>query len=225
VTESVVSQILTELDGMEELKNVTILAATNRPDMLDDALLRPGRLERHIYVPAPDEESRRKIFEVYLGGDTGDIIAKDVDIELLVKKTEGYVGADIEALVREAKMSAMRDFIILMGTRNEQERKEAIKNVMLTNVHFNAALLKVKGSLDRDALEKSERQSWEMLYNQDQRTVLEKALSAINRSGMARKKIDEQLIADLRKATYQWKKDFTEITKLTAGLEKNIDKK
>jgi len=225
VTESVVSQILTELDGMEELKNVTILAATNRPDMLDDALLRPGRLERHIYVPAPDEESRRKIFKVYLGGDTREIIAEDVDIGLLVKKTEGYVGADIEALIREAKMSAMRDFIVLMGTRTEPERKESIKNVMLTNVHFNAALLNVKGSLDRDALEKSERQSWEMLYNQDQRAVLEKALSAINRSGMARKKIDEQLIADLRKATYQRKKDFSEITKLTAGLEKNIDKK
>ena len=60
VTESVVSQILTELDGMEEIRNVTVLAATNRPDMLDDALLRPGRLERHIYVPAPDEEKPQK---------------------------------------------------------------------------------------------------------------------------------------------------------------------
>src|SRR5512139_957492 len=98
VTESVVSQILTELDGMEELKDVTVLAATNRPDMLDDALLRPGRLERHIYVPAPDEESRRKIFEVYLGGETTTILAKDVDMDLLVKQSEGYVGADIESV-------------------------------------------------------------------------------------------------------------------------------
>jgi len=225
VTESVVSQILTELDGMEELKNVTVLAATNRPDMLDDALLRPGRLERHIYVPAPDEESRRKIFEVYLGGETENILAKDVDIGVLVKKTEGYVGADIEALVREAKMAAMRDFIIVMGTRNEQERKDAIKNVMLTSTHFDDAILKVKGSLDRDALEKSERQSWEMLYNQDQRTVLDKSLAAMNRAGLARKKIDEKVISDLRKATYQRKKDFGEIAKLTGELEKNIDKK
>ena len=145
VTESVVSQILTELDGMEELKNVTILAATNRPDMLDDALLRPGRLERHIYVPAPDEESRKKIFDVYLGGETGNILAKDVDIDALVKKTEGYVGADIEALVREAKMAAMRDFIVQMGGRSEQERKDAIKNVMLTKAHFDAALLEGEG--------------------------------------------------------------------------------
>ncbi len=225
VTESVVSQILTELDGMEELKNVTILAATNRPDMLDDALLRPGRLERHIYVPAPDEESRTKIFEVYLGGDTGDILAKDVDIDVLVRQTEGYVGADIEAVVREAKMAAMRDFIIQMGTRNEQERKDAIKNVMLTRAHFEAAVLKVRGSLDRDALENSERQAWEMLYNQDQRTILDKALSSLNRAGMSSKKIDDKIIAGLRTATYQRKKDFGEITKLTEELEKKVNQK
>lgn len=225
VTESVVSQILTELDGMEELKNVTILAATNRPDMLDEALLRPGRLERHIYVPAPDEESRRKIFEVYLGGETGNILAKDVEIGELVRQTEGYVGADIEALVREGKMAAMRDFIIQMGSRNEQERKDAIKNVMLTKAHFDAAVSKVKGSLDRDAIEKSERQAWEMLYNQDQRTILEKASSAINRAGLVQKKIDESLIGDLRKATYQRKKDFAEIAKLTEDLEEKYSTK
>jgi transitional endoplasmic reticulum ATPase len=193
--------------------------------MLDEALLRPGRLERHIYVPAPDEESRRKIFEVYLGGETENILAKDIDIEALVKKTEGYVGADIEALVREAKMSAMRDFIILMGTRNEQERKDAIKNVMLTKAHFDAAVSKVKGSLDRDAIEKSERQAWEMLYNQDQRTILEKASSAINRAGLMRKKIDGPSLSDLRKATYQRKKDFAEITKLTEALEERNNTK
>jgi transitional endoplasmic reticulum ATPase len=223
VTESVVSQILTELDGMEELKNVTILAATNRPDMLDEALLRPGRLERHIFVPAPDEESRRKIFEVYLGGETENILAKEVDIDSLVKQTEGYVGADIEALVREAKMAAMRDFIILMGTRNEQERKDAIKNVMLTQAHFDAAVSHVKGSLDRDALEASERQAWEMLYNQDQRAVLEKASAAISRALLVQKKPESAIISDLRKATYLRKKDFAEITKLTKALEKKND--
>jgi len=222
VTESVVSQILTELDGMVELKNVTILAATNRPDMLDDALLRPGRLERHIYVPAPDAEGRRKIFDVYLGGETGNILAKDVDIGSLVRKTEGYVGADIEALVREAKMAAMRDFIILMEARTELERKDAIKNVMLTPVHFDAAILKVKGSLDRDALEKSERQSWEMLYSQDQRNILEKALSFINRADLTQKEQNEPLLSDLRTATYQRIKNFAEITKLTDSLEKKI---
>ena len=224
VTESVVSQILTELDGMEELKNVTVLAATNRPDMLDDALLRPGRLERHIYVPAPDEESRKKILEVYLGGETGGILAKDVDADALVKQTEGYVGADIEALVREAKMAAMRDFIVQMGDRNEQERKDAIKNVMLTKAHFDAALLQVRGSLDQDAIEKSERQAWEMLYNQDQRTILDKALMAVARARIGHKKADEKAIADLRRMTFARKKDFAGITALTESLEKKLGK-
>ncbi|MFA5268823.1 MAG: CDC48 family AAA ATPase [Methanoregula sp.] len=220
VTESVVSQILTELDGMEELKNVTILAATNRPDMLDDALLRPGRLERHIYVPAPDEESRRKIFDVYLGGETGKILAKDVDIEALVKKTSGYVGADIEALIREVKMAAMRDFIIQMEGKSEQERKDAIKNVMLTKAHFEKALLKVKGSLDAEAIEKSERQSWEMLYNQEQRELLNKAAMLVTGSGPGRRKPDEKAVQELRGLTFARKKDFTAISKMTDAFEK-----
>ena len=225
VTESVVSQILTELDGMEELKNVTVLAASNRPDMLDDALLRPGRLERHIYVPVPDEESRRKIFEVYLGGETSTILAKDIDAEQLVGETEGYVGADIEALVREAKMAAMRDFVVAMGTKSEPERKEAIKNVMITRAHFDAALAKVRGSLDRDAMEKSEFQAWEMLYNQDQRTILEKTLDVINRAAAMPKKIDESMVTDLRKAVFRREKAFPELKKLTEALERKMEKR
>jgi transitional endoplasmic reticulum ATPase len=209
---------------MEELKNVTILAATNRPDMLDDALLRPGRLERHIYVPAPDEESRKKIFDVYLGGETGNIVAKDVDIDVLVKKTTGYVGADIEALVREAKMAAMRDFIVEMGGRSEQERKDAIKNVMLTKAHFDAAVSKVKGSLDEDAMEKSERQSWEMLYNQEQREILNKAAVLVTSAGMGRRKADEKAIQDLRRLTFARKKDFTAISSMAEALEKKLEK-
>jgi len=224
VTESVVSQILTELDGMEELKNVTILAATNRPDMLDDALLRPGRLERHIYVPAPDEESRKKIFDVYLGGDTQEILAKDIDVNVLMKKTEGYVGADIEALVREAKMAAMRDFIVQMGDRPEQERKDAIKNVMLTKAHFDEALKKVRGSLDNDAIEKSERQSWEMLYNQEQREILNKAAVLVSSAGMGRKKPDEKAVRELRRLTFARKKDFAAISRLSEMLEKKTEK-
>jgi transitional endoplasmic reticulum ATPase len=225
VTESVVSQILTELDGLEELKNVTILAATNRPDMLDDALLRPGRLERHIYVPAPDEQSRRKIFEVYLGGETESILAKDVDVDALVKKTEGYVGADIEALVREAKMAAMRDFIMQMEGRSEQERMDAIKNVMLTKAHFDAALLKVRGSLDEGAIERSERQAWEMLYNKEQREILNKAALLLTSVGMGYKKADEKVVLELRRLTFARKKDFAAISKMAETLGKKLEKK
>jgi transitional endoplasmic reticulum ATPase len=224
VTESVVSQILTELDGMEELRNVTVLAATNRPDMLDDALLRPGRLERHIYVPAPDEESRKKIFEVYLGGETGDILAKDLDIGSLVRRTDGYVGADIEAVVREAKMAAMRDFIVQMGGRTEQERTDAIKNVMLTKAHFETALSNVKGSLDEDAIEKSELQAWEMLYNREQREVLNKACMLVKSAGMGIRKGDEKAIKDLRSLTFARKKDFAAISRAADALEKKLEK-
>jgi transitional endoplasmic reticulum ATPase len=224
VTESVVSQILTELDGMEELKNVTVLAATNRPDMLDDALLRPGRLERHIYVPAPDEESRKKIFDVYIGG-AGAILAKDVDVDDLVGHTEGYVGADIEALVREAKMGAIREFILTMADKSEQERTDAIKNVMITKKHFEAAMGKVKGSLDRDAIEKSERQAWEMLYNQEQRTLLEHAASILKRAGLMSGKVDIAAINELRTQTFLRRKDFAAIKKQTEVLEAMMEKK
>jgi transitional endoplasmic reticulum ATPase len=96
---------------------------------------------------------------------------------------------------------------------------------MITRAHFDAALAKVRGSLDRDAREKSEHQAWEMLYNQDQRTILEKALAAINRAAMMQKKIDEILVNDLRKATFQRKKDFAELTKLTDLLEKKMERK
>jgi len=170
-------------------------------------------------VPAPDEESRKKIFEVYLGGETGNILAKDVDIDSLVKQTEGYVGADIEALAREAKMAAMREFIVQMGTRTEQERIDAIKNVMLTKAHFDTALTRVRGSLDRDAIEASERQSWAMLYNQDQRETLENAVRILRSSGLKPEKENEEAVAELRKVTYQRKKDFARIAELAESIE------
>jgi len=222
VTESVVSQILTELDGLEELKSVTVLAATNRPDMLDDALLRPGRLERHIYVPAPDAESRKKIFEVYLQ-ESGAVLSKDIFIDELVKKTEGYVGADIEALVREAKLGAMREFIAAMTGKTEQEITDAAKNVMITAKHFDDATNRVKGSIDRDALEASERQAWQMIFSQDQREVLEHAAGVIKRAELRMK--DAKEIGDLRTALFRRAKDFGEIKKLTENLEKVLEPK
>ena len=105
VTERVLNQLLSEIDGLEDLKDVTIIAATNRPDMLDPALLRPGRFDRVILVDVPDETSRKKILEVHLKNTPLD---KDVKIDELVKQTSGFVGADIEGLVREASMTALR---------------------------------------------------------------------------------------------------------------------
>jgi transitional endoplasmic reticulum ATPase len=120
-------------------------------------------------------------------------------------------------------MSAMREFILTMGGRDEKDRIDAIKNVMLTKAHFEASLAKIKGSLDRDALEASERQAWEMLYSQDQRTILEKALKTIQQATMMEK--EEKAAEDLRKAVYLRKKDFAGITKLTDALEKKLAKK
>ncbi|MFA6673415.1 MAG: AAA family ATPase [Methanoculleus sp.] len=226
VTESVVSQILTELDGLEELNNVVVLGATNRPDMLDEALLRPGRFDRIIYVPPPDREGRKKIFEVYLRN--REILASDVNIEELVDRTEGYVGADIEALVREAKISAMREFIAAMGKKSEEERNQAIGNVRITGKHFEDALSRVRGTLDIDRLEENERHSWEILYNQEQRSALEDAVSTINRARMRETgKVEQEvknLTQALKDAVYQRKKDFGEIKRLAKELKARIER-
>jgi len=106
VTERVVSQLLTELDSIEKLRNVAIIAATNRPDLVDPALLRPGRFDRVIYVPPPDRRARLEILKVH----TRKVpLASDVDLEKLAELTEGYSGADLEALVREAALVALRE--------------------------------------------------------------------------------------------------------------------
>ncbi len=129
VTERVLNQLLAEMDGLEGLKDITIIGATNRPDMLDPALLRPGRFDRVILVDVPDAESRRKIFEVHLKNTP---LFQDVKIDELVKQTDGYVGADIESLVREAAMNALR---------RDMQTKE------VTRKDFEEALLRVKSSV------------------------------------------------------------------------------
>ncbi len=105
VTERVVNQLLTELDGMEEMHDVVIIGATNRPDILDTALLRPGRFDRIILVQAPDKEARKRILEVHTKGMP---LAKTVDLNKLAETAEGFVGADIEGVCKEAAMLALR---------------------------------------------------------------------------------------------------------------------
>ncbi|MCS7114598.1 MAG: CDC48 family AAA ATPase [Nitrososphaerota archaeon] len=105
VTERVISQLLTEMDGIITLEDIVVIAATNRPDMVDPAVLRPGRFDRLIYVPEPDEKSRLQIFKIYVKNMP---LAKDVSLEHLAAITKGYSGADIEALCREAAMQALR---------------------------------------------------------------------------------------------------------------------
>ena len=105
VTERVISQLLTEIDGLMTLQNVLVIAATNRPDLIDPAVLRPGRFDRRVYVPAPTEEARLKILEVK----TKDVPLDDsVSITDLASRMVDYSGADIESVVREAAIHALR---------------------------------------------------------------------------------------------------------------------
>ena len=141
VTERVVSQLLTELDGLEDNPNVVVLAATNRRDALDPALLRPGRLEAHVEVPAPDAAGRRAVLRVH---GRGKPFADDVDLDEFVPVTEGFSGADLEALVREASMRAIREFAAEMGPAAATERADEVR---ITRAHFEAALEAVEPSL------------------------------------------------------------------------------
>jgi len=104
VKERVLTQLLTELDGVETLHNVTIVAATNRPDMIDKALLRPGRIDRVCYVGLPETAERREILQIKLRSMP---LAVDVDVDQLVERTKGYSGAEIQAVCHEAALSAL----------------------------------------------------------------------------------------------------------------------
>ena len=134
--ERVVSQLLTELDGLEELEDVVVIATTNRPELIDDALLRPGRLDRHIEVVDPDEGARREIFEIHTQDKP---LADDVALDDLAARTAGYVGADIEAVCREAATIAVRDHVTAAAT----DENAAVDDIYLTADHFEQALEEV----------------------------------------------------------------------------------
>ena len=133
VTERVVSQLLTELDGLTDNPNLVVLAATNRRDVLDPALLRPGRFESHVEVPDPDEDARRAILAVHAHGKP---LADDVDLDALAADCEGYSGAAIEALVREASMRAIREFASDIGP---EEAAGRASEIVIEPAHFEAA--------------------------------------------------------------------------------------
>ncbi|MBI2650125.1 AAA family ATPase, partial [Candidatus Woesearchaeota archaeon] len=169
VSERVVNQLLTEIDGLEDLHDVVVIAATNRPDIVDTALLRPGRFDRMILTPIPDDQTRLEIFKVHTKGmpisveqqikkkmvaaktinksgyvsteteyentENDDIKSREDFLKYLAKKTEGYVGADIEAVCREAAILALREDIT---------SREILKK------HFELALQKVRPSVTKE---------------------------------------------------------------------------
>jgi transitional endoplasmic reticulum ATPase len=142
VSERVVSQLLTEMDGLAENPNLVVLAATNRRDALDPALLRPGRLEEHIEVPAPDEAGRRAILSVHADDKP---LGDDVDLDELAAELEGYTGADLEAVVRDASMRAIREAADAWGVEQADENADEIA---IGRKHFDAAVEKIRPSSD-----------------------------------------------------------------------------
>lgn len=139
VTERVISQLLTELDGLEILTNVIVIAATNRPDIIDVALLRPGRFDRLLYVPPPDRESRIEIIKIHTKKKP---LAEDVKIEELADHTDGYTGADIASLSSAAVMLALREYV-----SKYQDPKEANKHAQELRIHlrhFEEAMEKIR---------------------------------------------------------------------------------
>ncbi len=139
VTERVISQFLTELDGLEILTNVVVIGATNRPDIIDAALLRPGRFDRILYVPPPDRESRLQIIKIHTKKKH---LAEDVNIDKLADNTEGYTGADIASLSSAAVMLALREHISKYKEPNEAEKHKEELKIHMT--HFDAAIKKIR---------------------------------------------------------------------------------
>jgi transitional endoplasmic reticulum ATPase len=124
-SERVISQLLTEIDGIETLQNVLVIAATNRPDILDPAVMRPGRFDRLIYVPSPDVDSLKEIFKIHAHSMP---LSRDVEIDELARKAQGYSGADIEAICREAAMTSLRNDVeaVEVSRRDFDEAMERV---------------------------------------------------------------------------------------------------
>ncbi|MBT4257637.1 CDC48 family AAA ATPase [archaeon] len=156
VTERVLNQMLAEMDGLEEMNDILVVAATNRPDMLDTALLRPGRFDKMLLVNAPEEIGREKILKIHTKNMP---LEKDVNINLIAKETVGFTGADLEALSREAAMIALR---------------ENLKSEVVTKKHFTKALTKIKSSVTKETLE---------AYKKIEENFLKSAKAAIPSSG------------------------------------------
>src|SRR5215218_2244284 len=139
VTERVISQLLTELDGLEILTNVVVIGATNRPDIIDPALLRPGRFDRLLYVPPPDYESRIQIIKIHTKKKP---LAEDFKIEEMAANTDGYTGADIASVVSAAVMLALREHVDRYPLPEEAEKNT--QELKIGMKHFEEAMVKIR---------------------------------------------------------------------------------
>ena len=141
VTERVISQILTELDGLEELKDVVVIAATNRLDIVDPALLRPGRFDRLLSVPIPDLDARKQILKIHLEKKP---LTEDVKIDKLAEKTNEFSEPDLAALANTTSMLVIKEHIIKSKTL--EKAKEKLKELKISMKDFEKTLEKIKPS-------------------------------------------------------------------------------
>ena len=158
VERRVVAQLLALMDGLESRGRVVVIGATNIPNTLDPALRRPGRFDREIAIGIPDKNSRRAILEIYTRGMP---LAKDVDLEKLAEITHGFVGADLEALGREAAMSALREIMPEMEFEKEYIPYEKLRKIEVKGEHFREALKEVEPSALREVFSEIPNVKWE----------------------------------------------------------------
>ena len=155
VGDRIVSQLLTEIDGLQDLKGVVVIGATNRPDIVDEALLRPGRFDRLLEIPLPDNDSIKEILNIHMARKP---IDKTVDRDKLVALAKGFSGADIAALVNAAAMSAIKEHITTNRSEQTRDRKQLLYSdenqtpsqkipLNITMKHFETALKKIKPNL------------------------------------------------------------------------------
>merc|ERR1712223_354785 len=154
VGDRVLAQMLTEMDGIEQLKDVIVVAATNRPDMIDKALIRPGRLDRNVYVPLPDEKTRLKIFQIHTRKKPLD--HENVDPQKLASQTKDYSGAEIAAICNEAALATLEENLKNDTTPSREESGKCISDTTpskedgakLCQRHFDLALERVKPQIN-----------------------------------------------------------------------------
>jgi transitional endoplasmic reticulum ATPase len=157
VEKRVVSQLLTLLDGMKSRGKVVVIAATNRPDSLDPALRRPGRLDREIEIGIPNEEGRKEILDIHTRGMPLDV---KVNLDQIAKVTHGFVGADLEILAKEAAMRSLRRILPDIDLKEEKIPNEILQKIIITDDDFKDALKEVRPSALREVLVQVPNVTW-----------------------------------------------------------------
>lgn len=145
----VVNQLLTEMDGIEDRKGVFLMAATNRPDIVDPAVLRPGRLDKILYVGLPAEDDRTDILRALTKNRTQPPLADDVDLSVVARLTEGYTGADLAGLVRQASLQTLKDSIAECSS-DDKVSSESEQDLKVAMVHFQEAIRSIKPSVNEE---------------------------------------------------------------------------